>query len=296
MHKKEVLLFTTYVVLFFFLFHIHSRVPQIIMNVVNSNKMNKPFDFITSSFAANLSDTYSISIRQLPDGYNFYITNDKNEGVAIKHISTEHITPALLTNEPLLQLNYRSATYIGHGVFSMIPQNLVINNNYTAFLPIENNLRLRAKTIANPINSDTIIACYTNQWTIPNIKCNKHHEIELLTLIALQASKSDAIWAEITTQNINIVVIKDRKLHLANSYPITCDNDATYYILACYQQLELSQEETPLNILGNIATINPLPFLKDYIRHIEIQKPKNWSPEFPNEYSTLFTLQSLNLI
>lgn len=266
------------------------------MNVVNSNKMNKPFDFITSSFAANLSDTYSISIRQLPDGYNFYITNDKNESVAIKHISAEHITPALLTNEPLLQLNYRSATYIGHGVFSMIPQNLIIDNNYTAFLPIENNLRLRAKTIANPINSDIIIACYTNQWTIPNIKCNKHHEIELLTLIALQSSESDAMWAEITTQNINIVVIKKRKLHLANTYPITCDNDAAYYILACYQQLELSQEDTPLNILGNITTINPLPFLKDYIRHIEIQKPKNWNPEFPNEYSTLFTLQSFNLI
>ena len=280
------------------------------MNVVNSNKMNKPFDFITSSFAANLSDTYSISIRQLPDGYNFYITNDKNESVAIKHISAEHITPALLTNEPLLQLNYRSATYIGHGVFSMIPQNLIIDNNYTAFLPIENNLRLRAKTIANPINSDTIIACYTNQWTIPftdtrhktqdtrtlNNICKKHHEIELLTLMALQASDTDSMWAEITTQNINIVVIKNRKLHLVNTYPITCDNDAAYYILACYQQLELSQEDTPLNILGNITTINPLPFLKDYIRHIEIQKPKNWNPEFPNEYSTLFTLQSFNLI
>lgn len=258
--------------------------------------MSNSIDFIATNFAANLSDTYSISIRQLPDGYNFYITNDKNESVAIKHISTEHITPTLLANEPLLQLNYRSATYIGHGVFSIIPQNLIIDNNYTAFLPIENNLRLRAKTIANPINSDTIIACYTNQWTIPNIKCNKHHEIELLTLIALQSSESDAMLAEITTQNINIVVIKNRKLHLANSYSITCDNDAAYYILACYQQLELSQEDTPLNILGNITTINPLPFLKDYIRHIEIQKPKNWNPEFPNEHSTLFTLQSLNLI
>ena len=122
-------------------------------------------DFIATNFAANLSDTYSISIRQLPDGYNFYITNDKNEGVAIKRISAERITPAILANEPLLQLQYRSASYIGHGVFSMIPQNFVIDNNYTAFLPIENNLRLRAKTIANPINSDTIIACYTNQWT-----------------------------------------------------------------------------------------------------------------------------------
>ncbi len=257
--------------------------------------MSNSIDFIATNFAANLSDTYSISIRQLPDGYNFYVTNDKNESVAIKHISAEHITTATLTNEPLLQLRYKSATYIGHGVFSIIPQNLIIDNNYTAFLPIENNLRLRAKTIANPINSDTIIACYTNQWTTPNIKYNKHHEIELLSLIALQDSESDTMWAEITTQTINIVVIKDRKLYLANSYTITCDNDAAYYILACYQQLKLSQEKTPLNILGNILTINPLPFLKDYIRHIEIQKPKNWNPEFPNEYATLFTLQSLNL-
>lgn len=99
----------------FFLFHIYFRVPQIIMNVVNSNTMNKPFDFITTSFAANLSDTYSISIRQLPGGYSFYITNNDNIAIAIKHINLEHISPQLLKEEPLLQLNYHSATYIGYG-------------------------------------------------------------------------------------------------------------------------------------------------------------------------------------
>ena len=265
------------------------------MNVVNSNKMNKPFDFITTSFAANLSDTYSISIRQLPDGYLFYITDNKNQSIAIKRVIADHITAQLLKTEPLLQLNYHSMTYIGYGPFALIPKSLVIDENYTNFLPIENNLRKRAKTIVNPLTDDIIITAYTNQWTMPEIKCRKYHEVELLATIALNSHTSHSMWAEITSQHINIVIIKDHKLHLANSFPITCDNDAAYYILACYQQLNLSQEDTPLTIIGNITYINPTPFLKDYIRHIEPLKPHTWSSELPNEYTSLLALQTYTL-
>lgn len=251
-------------------------------------------DFIATNFAANLSDTYSISIRQLPGGYNFYITNNKNEGVAIKYLPTQHASPTLLANEPLLQLKYRSASYIGHGPFALIPQNLVINNNYTIFLPIEKNLQLRTKTIINPINPDTVITCYSNQWITPQFKCSKHHEIELLAFIAQQQAETNLVSAEINNTHINIVIIKNNKIHLANSYNISCENDAAYYILACYQQLNLSQEDTKLNILGNITSLNPIPILKDYIRQINILKPNNWNPEFNNDYASLFTLQTFS--
>ena len=254
--------------------------------------MNKPFDFITSSFAANLSDTYSISIRQQPDGYYFYVTNNQNQCVAIKYITAEHVTTQLLKDEPLLQLNYRSMTYIGHGPFALIPQALVINENHNSFLPIENNLRQRAKTIVNPLDTDTLIAAYSNQWAMPDAECRKHHEVELLASMALKSTQANSVWAEITSQHINIVVIRNNKLHLANSFPIDCDNDAAYYILACYQQLNLSQEETELNIMGNLANINPTPFLKEYIRHITPLKPQIWSQELPNEYISLFALQT----
>ncbi len=259
---------------------------------IKSNLMSNSIDFIATNFAANLSDTYSISIRQLPDGYRFYITDNNDITVAIKHIATEHITIQFLKDEPLLQLNYRSATYIGYGPFALIPKSLVIDENYTAFLPIENNLRHRAKTIVNPLNDDILVASYSNQWTMPNIRCRKHHEIELLASMALNSPTQNAMWAEITSQHINIVVICNHKLHLANRYPITCDNDAAYYILACYQQLNLSQEEVELNIMGDILSINPTPFLTDYIRHINSPKPQNWNAELPNQYAPLFTLQT----
>ena len=284
--------FCNIIVLFYLFIKQNQSTSDYLMNVVNSNKMNKPFDFITSSFAANLSDTYSISVRQLPDGYIFYITDNNNQGVAIKRITAEHITAQTLKNEPLLQLNYHTVAYIGYGPFALIPKSLIIDENYATFLPIENNLRRRAKSIVNPLTDDIIITAYANQWTMPDTKCRKCHEVELLASVALSASTANSMWAEITTQHINIVVVKDHKLHLANTYPITCDNDAAYYILACYQQLNLSQEDTPLTITGNIAYINPTPFLKDYIRHIEPLKPHTWSQELPNEYTSLFALQT----
>jgi hypothetical protein len=263
------------------------------MIVVNSNKINKPFDFIATSFAANLSDTYNISIRQQPDGYYFCIKNTNNECIAIKYITSEHTTPSLLSNDTLLKLNYQSITYIGYGPFIIVPKSLITNNNYSTFLPIEKNLQLRAKNIVNPINEDTIIVSYTNQWTLPNKPTIiKHHEIEVLASMALNSPKQNSIWAEITSQHINIVVIHNHKLHLANTYPITSNNDAAYYILACYQQLNLSQEETELNIMGNTLYINPIPFLTDYIRHINTPKPLNWNAELPNQYTPLFSLQT----
>lgn len=254
--------------------------------------MSNSIDFIATNFAANLSDTYSISIRQLPGGYSFYITNNDGTCIAIKQIISDHITSQLLKEEPLLQLNYHSATYIGYGPFALIPKTLVINENYTTFLPLENNLRQRAKTIVNPLTNDILIATYSNQWTIPNIKCRKYHEVELLATMALNSHSTNSMWTEITPQHINIVVIHDHKLHLTNSYPISCDNDAAYYILACYQQLKLSQEEVELNIMGDLLTINPIPFLTDYIRHINTPQPQNWNAELPNQYASFFTLQT----
>lgn len=257
--------------------------------------MSNSIDFIATNFAANLSDTYSISIRQLPGGYSFYITNNDNIAVAIKHINLEHISPQLLKEEPLLQLNYHSATYIGYGPFALIPKTLVINENYTTFLPLENNLRQRAKTIVNPLTNDILIAAYSNQWTMPNIKCRKYHEVELLASIALNSHSSNSMWAEVTTQHINIVVIHDHKLQLANTYSISNNDDTAYYILACYQQLKLSQEEVELNIMGDLLTINPISFLTDYIRHINTPQPQNWNAELPNQYAPLFTLQTTQI-
>ena len=110
--------------------------------------------------------------------------------------------------------------------------------------------------------------------------------------MALNSHSTNSMWAEITTQHINIVVIRDHKIQLTNTYSISNNDDAAYYILACYQQLKLSQEEVDLNIIGDLLTINPVPFLTDYIRHINTPQPQNWNAELPNQYAPLFTLQT----
>ena len=90
------------------------------ISVVNSNKMNKPFDFITSSFAANLSDTYNISIRQLPDGYYFYVLSKESNG------TTTLIMDRNINSDgtPTTKAIYESQKDSNRGIYNLVAYNI----------------------------------------------------------------------------------------------------------------------------------------------------------------------------
>ncbi len=256
--------------------------------------MKFALDYIASDFAVDLSKQYCLSIRQNLDGYSFCVIDKAlAKCVAIKYVPASKASAAsnrLFENESLLQLEYDKVHFWGEGAYTLVPNAIASEDNFTSFLPIEKKLQNRAKLLKTEITETESIVCYTNQWEMPNIQCVLHHSIEPLLQIGIRCSEYESVWCEITNHYANIAIIKNSKIVLANSYQISSKEDIYYYILACYQQFGLSVTDVKLHVTGRFNDEKIDDFLKEYIKSVDVIMPKYWNNEFDNIYAPDFIL------
>lgn len=78
------------------------------------------------------------------------------------------------------------------------------------------------------------------------------------------------VFANFTSTQLDLLVFKDGKLHLANSFEYQTAEDVSYYVLFVYEQLNLDTEVTPIYLSGAISITSPTySALYTYIRHID---------------------------
>lgn len=257
--------------------------------------MRKPIELISPSFSSDFSQQYSLSIRQFPNGYSFCVKAiDENKCLAIKYLPFESHskTASLLKDEPLLQQDYKSVTYWGYGAYLFLPNKLEYDN-YTPLLPIPNTIKRRSETKEKLISQDIRVIFQTNRWIYPKTdNIELIHEIEMLFSVASNHTAKSGVWVEILENHINIIILSDKELKLGNTYQISTGMDIAFYILACYQQLKLSTEVTPLFLYGKLPDEEVTNVLKSYLRKMQIYTPLLWDNKL-NEESQLncFTLQ-----
>lgn len=255
--------------------------------------MNFTLDYIATDFAVDLSNQYSLSIRQDQDGYSFCVVDETlRKCVAIKRIAIQKLssTSDFFANEALLKLEYKKVNFIGYGAYTIIPNALVDEDNLCSYLPIEKNLQNRAKLHTNEVTDRDTIVCYTNQWQVPNMNCSKFHIVELLLRMGLECDEYESVWCDVSRNIITISIIRNGGIVLVNSYQATTKEDIYYYILACYQQFGLSKEKVKLHINGNCDEGRLDEFLKEYISEVVYEQPRYWNGEFDNRYAPYFTL------
>ena len=103
-------------------------------------------------------------------------------------------------------------------------------------------------------------------------KFSVHHH--LTGLIA--ASKFDGqqqpgknVFINVRAENLDVIVVEDRKLLLANSYPFKTPDEGLYFIVMVFEQLSLNAEKAPLILTGEIDKNSPLiRQMNKYIRNI----------------------------
>lgn len=260
--------------------------------------MRKPIDLISPSFTSDLSQKYSLSIRQNPNGYSFCVKSicDDNKCVAIRYLPIESNirTSALLTAEQLLQLKYGRIQFFGYGTYMLLPDKFELAD-YATLLSIHNTIKKRDRINTGYISNDIRIIYPTSRWLFPKTdSIELHHEMELLLSTALNGGEDTGVWVEILTEHINIVIVANGQLKLGNTYHISTDMDIAYYILACYQQLDLATETTCLFVCGETAGEEVMKVLSSYIRHIEIKTPELWKIDLTEDKDLgCFTLQTI---
>jgi len=83
-------------------------------------------------------------------------------------------------------------------------------------------------------------------------------------------SNENEIFLEVSTKNFHVGVIQSSKLIFYNNFPFNTKNDFLYYILNCYNTLNLNSKNTTLNISGEFEKKSILNNLEKYIKKVII--------------------------
>ena len=261
---------------------------------------NNEVDFL------NLQENH-ISIQLSLDGFSFYIYNKiQNElGVfAVYEFDNNFISPfkhlelveQLYNEEELLQRKYESVSVTHfNNLVTQVPQPFFNKENLAHYL--QNTVKvLKNDFIAyDEVMNTEIINVYIPFVNISNFLLDKYgsfvykHSSTILIEKLFNGYKNlEGVFCfvNVSKNNLEIVVLKDKKLELFNSFTFNTKEDFIYYILFTAEQLNLNPEELNLVLLGDIEETSELyTILYHYVRNIAFYKPTNF-PIALNEISS----------
>ena len=168
-------------------------------------------------------------------------------------------------------------------LFSLVPKVL--------FDPDElaNYLKFNTKILANDLlEYDEIPAFEMVNIYVPFVNINnfiyelfgdfefKHHGTVLIeSLMSSNAHSSEGIcYAYVTADELDLIVLQNKKLIFFNNFTYHTPEDFLYYLLFTWEQLHLDPSEMKLRLFGSIKEDDPMYSLcQNYVQHISLYIP-----------------------
>jgi len=253
---------------------------------------NKGIDYL------NLEDNY-LSIQLSLDGFSFCVYNKIQDKIGIFAVyKFENSTGSpfiqlacvkeLFAKEELLQNNYKSV-FVTHfnNLVTQVPQPLFNKNNLAHYLQYTVKVLENDFISYDDLNNSEIINVYIPFVNINNFLLDtyetfvyKHSSTVLIENLLNQYKNLEGsfCFVNVTGQHFEIVVIKNKKLELFNSFSFITKEDFIYYILFTAEQLKLNPEDFELILMGDIEKESELyTIVYQYIRNVKFYASNNTS-------------------
>ena len=89
-------------------------------------------------------------------------------------------------------------------------------------------------------------------------------------------SESPEVYINVDRSSFQMAIQQNGELQLCNAYPYTTPEDFIYYVLFCFEQLELNPDSVKVTLLGLVSEDDPLyEIAYTYIRNIEFLSDSN---------------------
>ncbi|APZ47783.1 hypothetical protein BW723_16410 [Polaribacter reichenbachii] len=237
-----------------------------------------------------------LSIQFSLDGFSFCISDlESNQDLFF----TEYLFDETL-NSPVDLLNkiesiFKSDTNLQqeYAKIEAIHQNnlsTLVPNDYFDEGSLESYLKYNIKTLKNDfITFDGLSNIDAKNVYIPFVNINnylfqnfgefefKHHITVLIDkLIAINNSNENVMYINVSKNNFDIIILKDKKLILSNSFTYTSKEDFIYYVLFTAEQIQLNTEEFNLYFTGEINSESDIyKIAYTYIKNIYFLESEN---------------------
>lgn len=254
---------------------------------------NNKVDFL------NLQENH-LSIQLSLDGFSFCIYNKIHDEIGVfaayefenntnspyKHLEQ---VKQLYHQEILLHVKYNSVS-VSHfnNLVTQVPKAFFNKNNLADYLLHTVKVLDDDYITYDEICNSEIINVYIPFVNINNFLIDKYgsftykHSSTILIENLISSYKNlegNFCFVNVSNTNFEIIVMKNKKFELFNSFSFVTKEDFIYYILFTAEQLNLNPEEFNLVLLGAIEKESELyTILYQYIRNIKFYEPIIFSP------------------
>ena len=240
----------------------------------------------------NNTNSFSIINLTINIGYNEigFILHDNLENIFLDYIEVTYKELANVDN--IISKYFRENKHhsllnlitVNHhnSLHTIVPNALFDKNNIKDYLKFNNSLLENDIYLYDIINNNesvnvfvpikfniSIIEQYAKEVTqvhYTTVLINEIYKIE-------KNNTSSNLYLNINNCKIDIILVSENQLKFINTFDYSTDEDIVYYILFCFEQLNLNPENSPVVLAGdfNESTYN---MIFKYIRHLSIYESK----------------------
>lgn len=251
----------------------------------------------------DLPNLLKLSIQVRLDGLSFCILNCGNNEIVWykkKNFPKEYNPVKILSQiellykmEKELQIPVSEVVLLfSNDLYSMVPKPYFIEEEASNYLKFNTKI-LKTDVVAHDyLDQKELVTVYIPYANITNYFFDKYgefeykHSISVLTdaVLAIDSGEGTTAYLNNFTDYFDLVVVKNNKLLLCNTFSYSTKEDFIYYLLFTAEQLELDPSEFELNLLGDISENSALYSIAyTYIKNVNLLSPDfNLGPEDKN--------------
>lgn len=217
-------------------------------------------------------DIFKMSIQVRLNGFSFCILNCSNNEIAwYKKIDLgkEHSPVEILkeieklyAEETILQNEFQEVIVLfSNNLYTLVPESFFIEEEASTYLKFNTKI-LKTDVVAHDVLSHELVNVYIPYTNINNYFFDKYGEFEFRNNISVlieavlakhNESKNAQVYLNDYSSYYDLVVVKNNKLLLANTFQYETKEDFIYYLLFTAEQLEIDPAEFNLWLLGDIS-------------------------------------------
>ncbi len=254
------------------------------------NSIQKEFSFFDKSIKEKNCQCYKLFAHYNPNSFSFSIFNIENEEFLSLHSyvfdENQEKLNYLLSQSPILKWNLQSITInYFFKTCTLIPNSLFDEKLKRKYLETNNQIAENEDILVDRLKHINAVVLYS----IPKVHLNIFNKLQNIKIKhsatiflenVLEKSKhstNSEFFVDVSTKNFNIALVKNSKLIFYNNFEFQTKNDFLYYILNCYNTLDVNSKEVTLRISGEFEKDEILNNLKMYIKKIVLENRPNSS-------------------
>lgn len=226
-----------------------------------------------------------ISIRFLPDGFSFLLSNRQHSPLLLYHYTGTGGASAAICRDELagygLHSGFRGESTILSGSLSatLIPETLFDPGQAAEMLDFTNHTPANETILAKKIQHRPWYLVFAIHPAIEKLASELGTRPRILHSAAAMISLADQIPAsdhqrgfmltEIQQDIMEVLIIREDKLLLSNRFSIRNNDEALYHLLNTVRQTGLDREQVPVYLAGEIADRSAfVSLLQRYVRKV----------------------------